>query len=735
MKKKILFSPLIVVILIIVLGVGVAGAAVYFGGSGETGGVNLQKGLVGWWKLDGNAKDSTPYGHNGNPSTLVGWQYRKQITITGAAAGAQTNYPMKMTVYKSTGTDDSTHVYLGTNVKDDFSDLRFTKFDGITLLDYWIESYTSGVSAVVWIEFDSIPASPGTATFYMYYGNASASSVSSGSTTFNFFDDFGSWQSSLWGSQPAWATLSSGVLTITATNADNALRSSSTFDQGYTLRANAQFQTNSRSTNIEFYRPHPFLLDRVGFFQWTLLGANWQKIARKDPNQTLSSYNLAWDTNWRIFEIRRQQAGNPDIARYQIDSVAEETINDYVPTADLSANLRVYSDGPGYTTDLKVDWILVRKYVFPEPTWTSWGDEQLTFAADRKGQVNKAYSFNGIGDHILVGNVGNSIKAISFWMQANAVASQKIINIDGTIQIELIGSSITATSFPATATVYVDGSASANLPDTNWHFVTITDTAGVSASTFDIGAVSTSYFSGKLDDVKIYNRVLSTTEIATLYSEYNPGIAISNLQKGLVGQWKLDGNAKDSTPYGNKGTVTSATLTTDRKGQANKAYSFNGSTSYIDVGTYFPNITSLLTVSAWVKPGGSQVSYADMWGNHGGTYKGFTMEQQATTLNQFYWAYGNGSAWVITGNVNLTTNQWQHVVAIKDSTYCYFYVNGVEQVSARVSCTSNISPLTTSNFKIGFDSTGRYFNGSIDDVRIYNRALSAAEVLTLYQSY
>lgn len=54
-----------------------------------------------------------------------------------------------------------------------------------------------------------------------------------------------------------------------------------------------------------------------------------------------------------------------------------------------------------------------------------------------------------------------------------------------------------------------------------------------------------------------------------------------NLQKGLVGWWKFDGNAKDSTPNSNHGTVTGATLTTDRKGQTNKAYSFNGSTDYV----------------------------------------------------------------------------------------------------------------------------------------------------------
>ncbi len=101
------------------------------------------------------------------------WQYSRKLTVNGTTAGAQTNYQMKLTVYKASGTDTPGVVYLGGNVKDDFSDLRFTRSDGVTLLDYWIESYTSGISAVVWVEVASIPASPATADIYLYYGNPS----------------------------------------------------------------------------------------------------------------------------------------------------------------------------------------------------------------------------------------------------------------------------------------------------------------------------------------------------------------------------------------------------------------------------------------------------------------------------------------------------------------------------------------------------------------------------------
>ncbi len=121
---------------------------------------------------------------------LPGWGFSKKLSVMGTTAGTQTNYPLKLTVRKSSGTDVPGTVYLGSNVRDDFGDIRFTGSDGVTLLDYWIESYESGNSAEVWVEVDSIPANPGSADVYLYYGNSLAESRSDGEGTFTVFDDF-----------------------------------------------------------------------------------------------------------------------------------------------------------------------------------------------------------------------------------------------------------------------------------------------------------------------------------------------------------------------------------------------------------------------------------------------------------------------------------------------------------------------------------------------------------------
>ena len=146
------------------------------------------------------------------------WDYRKRLTINGTTDGVQTNYQMKLTVYKSAGSDSGGTVYLGTNVKDDFSDLRFTKSDGTTPLDYWIASYTSGTSAVVWIECDSIPASPSTATFYMYYGNAAATAGSSASATLLTYASSGGTIATIDGTQGPYIRIHKFVLADSGTN-------------------------------------------------------------------------------------------------------------------------------------------------------------------------------------------------------------------------------------------------------------------------------------------------------------------------------------------------------------------------------------------------------------------------------------------------------------------------------------------------------------------------------------
>jgi hypothetical protein len=107
------------------------------------------------------------------------WTERKTIAVTGSTAGAQTSYPVKVTVSYAAG------------MKADFSDLRFTDANGTALLNYWMETEVDSSTAVVWVKVPSVPIAPNTATIYSYYGNPAAVSMSNGDTTFTLFDTFG----------------------------------------------------------------------------------------------------------------------------------------------------------------------------------------------------------------------------------------------------------------------------------------------------------------------------------------------------------------------------------------------------------------------------------------------------------------------------------------------------------------------------------------------------------------
>ena len=258
-------------------------------------------------------------------------------------------------------------------------------------------------------------------------------------------------------------------------------------------------------------------------------------------------------------------------------------------------------------------------------------------------------------------------------------------------------------------------------------------------------------FIGKIDDVRIYNRALSQAEITALYDSYNPGIVVSDLQKGLVGYWKFDGNAKDATPnsnhgtlYGSGGTNNLPQLTTDRKGQSNKAYNFDGTDDFVSLGnkTIWNLSVTGYTLSAWFKASSLPSNYATILRKFTGGTPGAGFHFSISTDGKISADHRTtgGDYLQLTSNTNLVDNVWHHavlVVSLSPKTGLLF-VDG-KQVGSD-SYNGDLIDDTNKNLTIGgvFVEGGLYyypFPGSIDDVRIYNRALSATEITALYESY
>jgi uncharacterized protein YjdB len=199
---------------------------------------------------------------------------------------------------------------------------------------------------------------------------------------------------------------------------------------------------------------------------------------------------------------------------------------------------------------------------------------------------------------------------------------------------------------------------------------------------------------------------------------------------GLVAAYAFNegvGNTvTDASGHGNTGTISGATWTAS--GKFGGALSFNGSSSWVTVNDAASiDLTNGVTLEAWVKlstvTGWQAVVIKERPG-------GLIYALYAANTNQSgpVAALHTSSDTNLYGPPPLPVNTWAHVAATYDGATLRLYVNGV-QVNSQAF--SGQMPLSASPLRIGGDSVwGEYFNGAIDEVRVYNRALSAAEIQT-----
>jgi hypothetical protein len=207
---------------------------------------------------------------------------------------------------------------------------------------------------------------------------------------------------------------------------------------------------------------------------------------------------------------------------------------------------------------------------------------------------------------------------------------------------------------------------------------------------------------------------------------------------GLVGWWPFNGNANDESGNGNNGTVNGATLTADRFGNSSKAYNFDGINDDISVqGLQNININSKISISAWINT--NQISTSkNIVSKYGGFNDAFSLDIESTTV-KFNVSPGSAN-WntCFNNNINLTTNSWHHIVSTYDFANNVFkiYFNGlnVGSINApfQLGNANNIPVLFGHCYDPNNIVSSQRFNGKIDDIGIWNRALTEQEILDLY---
>ena len=389
---------------------------------------------------------------------------------------------------------------------------------------------------------------------------------------------------------------------------------------------------------------------------------------------------------------------------------------------------------------------------------------------------NRALTFNGTSDYVSVAdNVSlrpQTAITISAWIKSTNISSEQLIfSGNPNYHLEIYQSKLTfqIVTYPQGNTV---------LSSNVWYHIAVTyDEAnvrfyvngvsdGAPAMTTQLGnAVVTNYigswpgntlrFSGSIDDVRIYNRALTASDVAALYQAGSHRTTSESgfskmlfppIDQSVVGWWKLNDAAgqtvvKDWTANANTGTSANNIISaTGYTGVANTAMTFNGTSDYVEK-TGFAFISPPFSLSAWIKVGNIVTDGYYTIISRGGVFDNntnFDFVVRPSTPNDFrlalYWRNGSTLGGMEMVSAILDNNSWVFVTGVVNaSNDLELFVNG----SSIGTDTGNVVPTDGSQaLRIGkwsgTQSNSRHFNGSISDVRIYNRALNANEVKQLY---
>jgi hypothetical protein len=225
-------------------------------------------------------------------------------------------------------------------------------------------------------------------------------------------------------------------------------------------------------------------------------------------------------------------------------------------------------------------------------------------------------------------------------------------------------------------------------------------------------------------------KTLLTVAITCAFSVFGqiPNYVPTN---GLQAFWPFTGNTNDLTANANHLTNNGATLVADRNGTANAAYSFNGAGNYLEktVPSFVFSPSGTFSVSFWINRPSTTGGVAMMSGS--GTANNFIWLFSGSAANNTFGTNKQQSAW-IWANSPYSLNQWEHYVCMYINGVMRVYRNGVLEVSATYTHTGALS--TALPFYIGKDIGTSYFNGSIDDIAIWNRSLTNCEIQKMYTS-
>ncbi|MDD5750130.1 MAG: LamG domain-containing protein [Candidatus Pacebacteria bacterium] len=409
-----------------------------------------------------------------------------------------------------------------------------------------------------------------------------------------------------------------------------------------------------------------------------------------------------------------------------------------------------------------------------DPTWRNEPD----------CKNGKCLYFDGSNDYLLatasqVNTTAGGYNTVSFWMKWNGIFAKAPFFFHSSAYYGFYFLSSTCVGFnTGQSDVYGFDSTSKNLAN-RWVYVTLvfyngvytdnnkiyidgvsqtlsqcggTAKSGTAESTVYVGQLGNgvNYYGGSIDDVRIYNYARSASQIKSDYVKSAGGKGATmkvgssqeeqNASEGLVGYWKMNeaswagvaGEVVDSSGSSNSGTSTNGANTTSTAKFGRAGY-FDGTDDGVDFGTTNTfNFTSQnFTVEMWVNPA-AIVSSSMLFCRGSYQADGYYLYQSAGKL--YFNTFQSGAKQESAANSALTIGVWTHVAVVRNGSSVVIYLDGKDKTTTRG---SHLDPVTsTRNFRVGMHSNGTSypFSGLFDDVKVYNKARTAEQIMRDYES-
>jgi hypothetical protein len=286
--------------------------------------------------------------------------------------------------------------------------------------------------------------------------------------------------------------------------------------------------------------------------------------------------------------------------------------------------------------------------------------------------------------------------------------------------------------------LYVDGTFSNEIPISGLNFQNNQTPIYFGEQVCLPNSVNSPNFKGKIDDIGIWNRALTQQEITTMYSSVEVPTysdtcnnVSGSLTNGLVGYWPFCGNANDDSGNGNNGTVIGASLTTDRFGNSNSAYSFNGVSNYITINNTFD--LEERTFNIWFNPSTiNSTTGTIVVSDNPSLNNGVSQARVIKISNVDNLQVASGVLVGLYIGCSTSTNNWQMLTYVRTASEVKLYYNG--NFVTTTPSGNYVSGNGNSKTVFGADRNllTDFYNGNIDDIGIWNRALTPSEVTQLY---